>query len=188
MTPPPGARDDAALVADALAGDDRAFTELMRRYKDMVYRLARRYSGDRDEAFDLVQETFVAAWSSLRDFDARRPMSAWLRHIALNKCRDWSRRRRVRHFFFAAESLDAGAAQSMTSEPSVDETGGEAALARLDVAVSALPPGLKEPLLLTVFEGLSYSDAAKVLGMSAKAIETRVYRAKKALARALGAE
>jgi RNA polymerase sigma factor CnrH len=185
MNPAPGERDDAALVAAALAGEDRAFTELMRRHKDPIYRFVRRYVGDADEAFDLVQETFVAAWSALSTFDARRPMPAWMRRIALNKCRDWSRRRQVRRFFFQADHLGSVAAQTLAVDDSPRDDAHDRTLTDLDAAIAALPSALKEPLILTVFEGLSQKEAALTLGVSAKAVETRLYRARHMLAIAL---
>lgn len=183
MTSETGARDDAALVSAALAGENRAFTELMRRHKDAVYRFVRRYVGDADEAYDLVQETFVAAWSALSAFDRSKPMSAWLRRIALNKCRDWSRRRQVRRFFFTAESIDSSA-REYAAHPATEDAR-DAQLSALDAGVAALPPALKEPLLLTFFEGLSHKEAARMLNISPKAVETRIYRARQLLAQHL---
>ena len=184
MTSEPGARDDAALVNAALAGDKRAFTEIMRRHKDATYRFVRRYVGDADEAYDLVQETFVSAWSALSGFDKAKPLSAWLRRIALNKCRDWSRRRQVRRFFFAAVSIDSSPREIASPAP-VDDSAQEFRLAALDASLAALPQSLKEPLLLTLFEGLSHKEAARVLNISPKAIETRIYRARQILAQQL---
>jgi RNA polymerase sigma-70 factor (ECF subfamily) len=184
MTPPPSVRDDASLVSAALAGESRAFTELMRRHKEPIYRFIRRYVGDADEAYDLTQETLVAAWSRLNSFDASRALAVWLRRIALNKCRDWSRRRQVRSFFFRAAPLDAATdrlvANDDTSDPSDQQR-----LGALDQAIAALPPQLKEPLLLTYFDGLSHQSAAEALGLTAKAVEMRVYRAKQALTAAM---
>jgi len=182
-----GERDDAALAARAAAGDDRAFAALMGRHKQWLYRFIRRYVGDGEEAYDLLQETFVAAWSALGSYDAARPMSAWLRRIALNKCRDWNRRRLVRGFFYFAESLDKRAEQNVAVEIGEDDAA-ESEMKRLDRAVAALPTSLKEPLLLTVFEGLSQRDASEVLGISPKAVETRIRRAKAALTRLMGAD
>ena len=181
MNPTPGERDDADLVAAALAGEDRAFTELMRRHKEPIYRFVRHYVGDADEAYDLVQETFVAAWSALSSFDARRPMSAWMRRIALNKCRDWSRRRQVRRFFFKADHLDSVAARAIAVDDSQRDDARDRSMASLDAAIATLPAALKEPLLLTVFEGLSQKEVALMLGVSAKAVETRLYRARQIL-------
>lgn len=185
MTTPPGAPDDAALAAAVLAGDSRAFTELMRRHKETIYRFIRRYVGDADEAYDLLQDTFVAAWSALPTFEAGKPMRAWLRRIALNKCRDWSRRRSVRRFFFTAAPIDNNANAIAAPESSGDPEQ-ERRFADLDRQIASLPPGLKEPLLLTQFEGLSHKDAAHILNISPKAVEMRIYRARAQLAAALG--
>ncbi|MBI3439301.1 MAG: RNA polymerase sigma factor [Proteobacteria bacterium] len=188
MNTGPGEHEDAVLAARAQAGDDHAFAALMGRHKEWLYRFIRRYVGDGEEAYDLLQETFVAAWSALSAYDPARPISAWLRRIALNKCRDWNRRRLVRGFFYFAESLDRRAEQGVSLEAPNDA--GEAAerdMQRLDRAVAALPASLKEPLLLTVFEGLSQREASEALGISPKAVETRIRRAKAALTRLMGA-
>lgn len=184
MTSDSGGRDDAALVVAAVGGDNRAFTEIMRKHKNAVYRFVRQYVGDADEAYDLVQETFVAAWSALSGFDEAKPLSAWLRRIALNKCRDWSRRRKVRRFFFAAVSIDSSS-QEIASPAPTDDSAQDIQLATLDASLAALPQSLKEPLLLTLFEGLSHKEAARVLNVSPKAIETRIYRARQILAQQL---
>lgn len=184
MNAAPHEGDDASLVARALQGEQNAFTALMRRHKEMLYRFVRAYVGDADESYDLVQESFVAAWSALPRFDPQRPFHVWLRRIALNKCRDWERRRAVRRFFFTAQSLDAAG----LDPPAVQATHAEAIeprLAALDAAIAKLPAALRAPLILTQLDGLAHKDAAALLGISSKAVETRVYRAKALLARAL---
>lgn len=178
-----GGDDDDTLIAAALGGDNAAFSKLMSRHKEPLYRFVRRYVGDADESFDLVQETFVASWSALAAFERGRSFPVWLHRIALNKCRDWSRRRHVRRFFFGAAPLEA--ADRMPATP-IDDGPHQARLAALDAAVATLPAALKEPLLLTVFDGMSQAEAAHLLGISAKAVETRVYRAKQRLRDALG--
>ncbi|PZO52819.1 MAG: RNA polymerase subunit sigma-24 [Alphaproteobacteria bacterium] len=179
--------DDATLTAAALKGDNAAFSELMGRHKDALYRFVRRYVGDADQAFDLVQDTFIACWSALDTYDRARPFNVWLRRIALNKCRDWSRRRQVRRFFFSAAPLEAADSSPLAAAPD-DDALKQARLAALDAAIAALPAALKEPLLLTVYEGLSHIEAAAVLGLSARAVETRIHRAKQRLREVLCAE
>lgn len=180
----PDERDDAALVAAVLAGDQRAFTQLMRRHKDSLYRFVRGYVGDANEAYDLVQEAFVAAWNALARYDRERSFGVWLRRIAINKCRDWRRRRAVRHFFYKAE--DIGRPGFDLEQPTLESNDREDQFARLDKAIAALPSSLKEPLLLSLVENMSHRDIAEVLGITAKAVEVRIYRAKRSLAEALG--
>lgn len=170
--------EDGTLIAAALGGDNGSFSTLMGRHKEPLYRFVRRYVGDADESFDLVQETFVAAWSALNTFEQGRPFAVWIRRIALNKCRDWSRRRQVRRFFFGASPLEA--TDKMPAAPA-DDSPRQELLAALDTAIAALPAALKEPLLLTVFDEMSQAEAGALLNISAKAVETRVYRAKQKL-------
>lgn len=179
----PDERDDAALVAAVLAGDQRAFTQLMRRHKESLYRLVRGYVGDAGEAYDLVQESFIAAWNALSRFDGSRSFGVWLKRIAINKCRDWRRRRAVRQFFYKAEDIERPGLQ--IEEPFAAANNREDELARLDNAIAALPQGLKEPLLLSLTDELTHRQIAEALGLTAKAVEVRIYRAKQALTDAL---
>ncbi len=79
---------------------------MLRRYKTGVYRLIVKQIGDADEAMDLTQETFVSGFSALDRYDGERPFRTWIARIALNKCRDWARRRKVRAFFSRALPLE----------------------------------------------------------------------------------
>lgn len=186
MTDP--AAEDLDLARRAAAGEERAFTLLMRRHKDSLYRFVRRYVGDADAAYDVVQESFVAAWRAVGKFDGRRSFATWLRAIALNKCRDRGRRLAVRRAILGDRDLDSHEAQTVAA-PGVSA---EAALldaeavARLDWAIARLPAKLKEPLLLTYFDALSQQEAADLLGVTVKTIETRVYRARLRLAELVG--
>lgn len=181
MTSGGAGRGDAALAQAARRGEDRAFTELMRRHKGALFRFIRAHLGDADEAYDVLQDSFVAAWSALPSYDPSRPFGPWLRRIALNKCRDWARKRQVRQFFYRAANLDDLATRNVREPETNSASALEESLTQLERAIASLPAGLKEPLLLTALEGLSHAEAGAMLGLSAKAIEVRVYRARKAL-------
>lgn len=181
---PDAEASDNELARLAQAGDDRAFGLLVRRHKESLYRLLRRYTGDPDEAYEAAHEAFIAAWSALGRYDPQRPFGAWLRTIAINKARDRGRRMIVRRLVFGTKGLDARDAQA-AADPALaaDQTLIDRQhAAALDAAIQRLPAALKAPLLLTAFEGLSQQDAGQILGVSAKTIETRVYRARKRLA------
>lgn len=171
---------DAVLTAAAAKGDQPAFAALMRRHKAWLYRFIRRYVGDRDDAYDVLQDSFVSAWSALARFDPARPFPAWLRQIALNKCRDRARRNAVRNTALALFGFAAGLEQ--TTPPADEIAASGEALKRLEAAIARLPRRLKEPLILTVMEGLSHREAGALLGINAKAVEMRVYRARRQLA------
>ncbi len=189
MSVPDGeSESDESLAAQARGGDRRAFERLVHRHQSSLYRFARRYVGAGDEAYDIVQESFISAWGALARYDPTRPFGAWLHAIALNKCRDHSRRGATRRLFLKAFAAGRDAASDAEADHAAkqDNTVAEARLARLDAAITRLPAAYKEPLLLTLVTGLSHQAAAAQLGLSPKAVEMRLYRARQALSELLG--
>ena len=182
-------RSDTELAAAAATGDERAYAILVGRHKDGLYRLLRRYLGDADEAYEAAHEAFIAAWSALARYDRERPFGAWLRTIAINKARDRGRRIAVRRLIFGSQSFEDSEAQVRPdAATSADDAMIEQErLAELDRAISRLPTALRAPLILTAIDGRSQQEAGEILGISAKSVETRVYRARKLLAKTLDA-
>ena len=156
--------------------------------KGDLHRFITRYVGDPDEALDLTQETYAAAWVSIRRYDPGRPFGAWLRTIALNKCRDWSRRRRVRRLVRGIMGLDAPEAMTVGDPaPGAEERADDRRRVEgLNRALSDLPDGQRAPLLLSALEGRSHAEIGAILGLSSKAVELRIARARKALLDRLG--
>ena len=178
---------DGDLASRSAAGDDEAFAEIMRRHRQRVYRLILANVADADEALDLVQETFVSAHGALRRFDPNRPMSAWLARIALNKSRDWARRRAVRRMLGLATPVEEITELHADDQPLQDvQASDRAELDRLARAVAQLPSSQREPLVLCAVDGLSQAEAGEVLAISEKAVETRIRRARLTLAQLLG--
>lgn len=178
--------DDGELAALSMAGRDSAFAEIMRRHREPVYRIIAGNIGDPDEALDLVQETFVAAHRALGRYDTNRPMRRWLATIALNKCRDWRRRRAVRRLFAFALPLDDTSSQVAEDRSLPDEeVEGREEMARVSRAIAELPAQLREPLVLHALQDLSQAETAATLAISEKAVETRIRRARIRLAELL---
>jgi RNA polymerase sigma factor (sigma-70 family) len=177
---------DGELAARALQGDDAAFALLVTRHKHWAYQFVRRYVGNSADAYDVLQDTFFSAWRALVRYDRGRPFEFWLRRIALNKCRDRNRRETVRRLIGARGAGDeSDDIQDPAPGPSA-VTEGDQELRLLERYISELPRSLMEPLLLTALEGLSQEEAGKLLGVSAKAIETKVYRARVRLTAVFG--
>ena len=111
-------------------------------------------------------------------------MEAWLRRIALNKCRDRARRNLVRRTALRMLGLaEQSASPAAAATPAADSAAAtDQARSRLEQAIARLPQQLKEPLILTMLEDMSHKQAGELLGINAKAVETRVYRAKRRLA------
>lgn len=177
---------DGALAAQALQGDDAAFALLVSRHKDWAYQFVRRYVGNSADAYDVLQDTFFSAWRALARYERDRPFEFWLRRIALNKCRDRNRRETVRRLIGARSGAEeSDEIQDPAPGPSA-LTEGDQELRLLERYIAKLPRSLMEPLLLTALEGLSQEEAGKLLGISAKAIETKVYRARMRLTAVFG--
>ncbi len=175
---------DAVLASRAVRGDDQAFAALMTRHKGWAFQFVRRYIGNQADAYDVLQETFFAAWRALGRYQTDRPFEFWLRRIALNKCRDRQRRDAVRRLIgIPSVAIDGGL------DPSPDPlvlTQSEQELRELESRMHLLPRALKEPLLLTALEGLSQVQVGRLLGLSPKEVETKVYRARVRLATLYG--
>ncbi len=181
MTDPLADRTDGELAALCLLGQQLAFAEIVRRHKVPLHRMVARMIADEDEALDIVQDGFVAAYGALRSYDAARPMRAWLSRIAINKVRDWRRRRIVRRLISVVLPVDH-AIDTVDESPSIETaTADREELRRVAAAIAELPGNLREVLVLRTIEGLSQAESAEVLGISDKAVETRLYRARRAL-------
>lgn len=173
------ALSDGELAALSLAGRQTAYAEIMRRHGSPVFRLIRNHIGDPDEALDLSQDTFIAAYQALRRYDQARPMRTWLSAIALNKCRDWGRKRAVRRLLSFAVPIGAQAENIADETPGIDDAAADRqALKRVSRAIADLPVNLKEPLILRTIEGFSQAETAAILSISEKAVETRLARAR----------
>jgi RNA polymerase sigma-70 factor (ECF subfamily) len=169
---------DAVIVARALGGDETGYRALMERYRDTVYRFVRAQIDDGDAAFDIVQECFISAFTNLNRYDSTRPFRAWIIRIALNKCRDWRRRRIVRSFFTRARPIEDGFDIADEAPGADAKLAARSDLRRARIAIDRLPENLRAILLLRAVEGLSQTEVAGILGVSEKAVETRLYRAR----------
>jgi RNA polymerase sigma-70 factor, ECF subfamily len=166
-------RDDAAdLLARSARGDRRAFDQIVARYGPVALRVAARMAPDRQAAEDIAQEAMVRIWRRAEEFDARRArFTTWLYRIVVNLCIDLRRKPRPVALPEDFDPVDpsAGAAEDLE----VDER--RAALVR---AIDELPSGQRAALMLVYDEGLSGAEAAQVLGVSTKAVERLLARAR----------
>jgi RNA polymerase sigma-70 factor, ECF subfamily len=165
--------DDAAdLLARSACGDRRAFDEIVTRYGPVALRVAARMAPDRQSAEDIAQEAMVRIWRCADEFDGRRArFTTWLYRIVVNLCIDLRRKPRPVALPEDFDPVDpsAGAAESVE----LDER--RAALVR---AIDELPSGQRAALMLVYDEGLSGAEAARVLGVSTKAVERLLARAR----------
>ena len=166
---------EARLVKRAARGDRDAFDELVTRHRDRVWAIALRMCRDRDDAEDVLQETFLAAWRSLDRFGGRSEVSTWLYRIAINKSHDVIARRRT------STPLDELPEQASP----VDAGEQHARRQAIERALQALTPEFRAVAVLCDILGLTPAEAAEVLEIPEGTAKSRVFRARAELARAL---
>ncbi len=177
----------AELMLRLRDGDDLALNELMQRWQKPLVAFILRYVGNAEDALDLAQETFVRVYESRARYRPSAKFSTWLFTVASNLCRNHARWR-SRHPAVSLQS-PADASGDHTFEqtlPSHDPSPADNA-ERDDLAcavrehVQALPHDLKTAVLLFEYDERSHEEIAAVLGCTPKAVETRLYRARKLL-------
>jgi RNA polymerase sigma-70 factor (ECF subfamily) len=173
------------LVRNAIGGADDAYRALIQRYRAPVHRFVCGQVDDGDASLDIVQECFVAAFANLHRYDSTRPFRFWIMRIALNKVRDWRRKRAVRGFFTRARPLEEGLEIADDQPGQEAEIVARSELRRARLIISQLPEKLKTVLLLRTVENMSQADVANLLRVSEKAVETRLYRARLKLTEAM---
>lgn len=182
---------DLELVRALQSGEEGALSELMRRHEEALFRFLYRYALNATDAADLAQETFVRAYFKIHQFKPGAKFSVWLYRIALNLARDHARSRTTRQARVSSElpvggrqvfqNSDSVLADAVVPDPSRALENKEEMRA-LEAAINTLPADLKQAFILMALEGHSQRDCGEMLGASPKAVETRVYRARKLLA------
>jgi RNA polymerase sigma-70 factor (ECF subfamily) len=166
-------------IKQSRAGDQRAFAALVERYWARIHRWLHGLTGGRHEAEDLAQETFLKAWDGLRTFRPGTHFKAWLFRIAHN-CLVDHRRRTPPAPRRPAEGLPA------RGPGPVATLIGRETQALVRAAVDRLPPAYRAPFLLRTWEGLSYTDLARALGLTEQTARWRVCKARQFLLHQLG--
>jgi RNA polymerase sigma-70 factor (ECF subfamily) len=167
------APSDEALVASALAGDDRAFAELARRHKRKVFGMAARFFDHNEDREDLAQEVFLKAWRSLKSYRSDAPFEHWLSRLAVRCCYD-ALRKSVRQPLVAP--LDEASAT-----PATPATDNSRANDLIHFGLSRLSPPERLVLTLLELEGQSVREISQATGWSESNVKVRAFRARSAL-------
>jgi len=182
---------DVQDMSRLTAGHESALNSLMERHAGKLFNYLVRCLQNEDDAADAAQETFVKVYQHRARFDPDQRFSTWLYSIAANLVKD-RYRWRSRH---PQVSLDAE--NDATGDSFRDSLPGNDPLPHERVqtaersetirrAVTALPEELRQPLILAEYEERSHAEIGSILGCSAKAVETRIYRARQQLRVSLG--
>jgi RNA polymerase sigma-70 factor (ECF subfamily) len=170
--------DEQTLVERCRSGqDDAAFSELVDRYKDLVYALVYRLSGDRSQADDLAQDVFLKVYRGLPYFRGDAKLSTWIYRIVFNVCCEDRARRRPREL-----PLDRGDGRPTIDPGVVDASFDELELRdRLERAMAALPDNYRFLIAAHYLRGVQYEALAAALDMPLGTVKTHLHRAKRLL-------
>jgi RNA polymerase sigma factor (sigma-70 family) len=178
---------DLTLVQALVLGQHQALDALMNRHREGLFRFVLRNVQNEEDALELAMETFVRAYFNIEKFRPTARFATWLYRIALNLCRDHVRSRAYREsqhtVSFDAPGQEAGDPGSVMARERGPEQSAERReeINALQKAISELPEELKEVVILTALEDRSQAEVAELLRISAKAVEMRLYRARKVL-------
>jgi RNA polymerase sigma-70 factor (ECF subfamily) len=180
-------QEEADWLERARGGDAGAYGRLVRAHQRRVHATALQMLGDRGEAEDATQETFLRAWRALDRFDGRSKLSTWLYRICVNVCLNAIRRRKRR----ASSDLDDPRVPEPTADPTQGRTDPAAALEtdqterRLAAALESLSPTLRSAVVLVLLQGMPHKEAADVLGCPEGTVAWRIHEARRRLRLAL---
>jgi len=177
---------DAQDMRRLAEGHEAALNDLMERHAEKLFHYLVRCLQDEQDAADLAQETFVKVYQSRARFDIRQKFSTWLYTIAGNLVKDRYRwRSRHPQVSLDAENATTGRnyreALPQSGPSPMDDLQQQERAEAVRRAVGALPEELRQPLILAEYEERSHAEIAAILGCTAKAVETRIYRARQQL-------
>jgi len=174
---------DVALVERAKAGDEAAFEQLIRQYDRQIFRIARHITQNKEDAEDIVQDTFLKAYQKLHQFQGNSKFYTWLVRIAVNESLMRLRKRRNSKTVSMDEDVqtEEGSVPRDFADwtPDPEQQYGQGELGEiLRKTIAGLPPGFRSVFTLRDVENLSTEETAEALGLSVPAVKSRLLRAR----------
>ena len=177
--------NDADLVHFAQAGDNRAFDELVRRYRDKVYRLSYKILRHEEDAAEALQDAFLSAYRGLPRFKAESSFSTWLYRIATNASLMKYRKRREGHVSLEQSQSGEDGAEPLQvpdwSTQPLQELLDSETREVMEEGIQRLPEELRTVFVLRDIQELSNAEVAEILGLTVAAVKSRLHRARIAL-------
>lgn len=173
---------DIALVNRAKAGDESAFGQLFDRHRELVFRFALQMIRNRDEAEDVVQESFVRAFRNIGSYQDRAKFTTWLLRIVTNLCTDRARMVHRRHHLEQQQAREGliWMTEGDREDPN-DNLVADGRRQMLREALAELSDAHRQLIIMRDLEEMEYADIASLLGCSVGGAKLRVLRARRAL-------
>ncbi len=174
------AKDDYELIQLCLKGNQDGFTELVTRYKSLVYSVILRMINDHEEANDLAQEVFIKVYKNLDKYSPEYKFSTWIMRITTNLVIDY--RRKKKQETISMEDMEVEIASAHTPENSYIQKEQENIV---NSAINSLPDMYKVPIVLYHHQGLSYQEIGEIIGEPLSKVKNRIFRGRKMLKESL---
>lgn len=183
------ARNDFHLVSKAIDGDQKAFAEIMHRYRDSIYFMALKMVNNKDDAMDLTVETFAKAFENIDKYKPEYAFSTWLFRIATNNSIDFIRKKRVKTISFNTLSEEEGDDKFLQiradglnpEETSIRKQESE----KLKNMVEQLPLRYRTLVVLRYYHELSYEEIARQIDIPIGTVKAQLFRARDLMANIL---
>jgi RNA polymerase sigma-70 factor (ECF subfamily) len=171
-------KSDNELAVSASKGNERAFREIISRFRPKILSICLKMLKNSTEATEAAQDTFVKIYFHLKDFDPDKSFSSWAASIAINECRDRLRKRtRYSQTFRELTERDVDVKQT-DAEVNYDM---KKTVVRVENAIEKLPEKLKEVLVLKAYGEYSYEEIARILKIKTGTVMSRLFRAREKL-------
>jgi RNA polymerase sigma-70 factor (ECF subfamily) len=175
-------QSDRSLVHKVNKGEQQAFGELVIRYQTSVFNVCYRIMGERQEAEDMTQETFLRAHDRLHTYDPQRPFGPWIRRVGANLCLNGLKRRKL--LTLPLEEELEGMTRNISERPEAAQAHAERAHA-IREAILALPHHYRAVVELRHFFEMSYQEIAEALEIPLSDVKSHLFRARKTLSERL---
>ena len=174
-------RTDMELITTCLGGDQECFSELVNRYKNLVYSIILRQIRDNEEANDIAQDVFLKIYKNLASYTPAFKFSTWVMRITGNHIIDLHRKRKLETVSYEAYTTESGTdIASSHSSPEVAYIKQEQT-ERISKVLSELPDMYKIPVVLYHQQGLSYQEISEKIGEPLSKVKNRIFRGRKLL-------
>jgi RNA polymerase sigma-70 factor (ECF subfamily) len=184
-----GLEQDRIWVQQSREGDLEAFDRLVLKYQDRIYGTALQIVGNREDAYDIAQETFMKAYTKLHTFRQEAAFSTWLIRIAMNLAKSKLRWRKLRNFIPFIQETQEGEEELQVPDkgPGPEEILMQREFQdQLRNALERLPEEYREAIILRDIQGLSYDEIAGILGIQPGTVKSRINRGRIQLRKELG--
>ncbi|QJD97494.1 sigma-70 family RNA polymerase sigma factor [Mucilaginibacter robiniae] len=175
------AKNDYQLVLKAREGNQKAYADLMHRYKDSIYFMSLKMVNNKEDAMDITVETFAKAFEKLDKYQPDFAFSTWLFRVATNNCIDFLRKRKLNTVSInnMMDEEDDRPLQIKADEPNPEETSIKKQQSQeLKLLIESLPPRYRNLLTLRYFDELSYEEISTQLDLPLGTVKAQLFRAK----------